>query len=328
MLRWLILSCLIFAVRQTGDQIVRTSTSPDGQWEVTIVYVPPESPTGLGGYAVFSENMTTHQRLQLGDLPRRLMAVSEPYFGEWVSNTQFAIRVDGPESFSGSLYIADASQENSVETMQGWVYDFREQPPRYEYLETDALIRWKTGTFTAFHHACSLALYDAFGLRQFLLGYDCAGSTSMYGDCQPLHYLGEANRFRNGRDRYIYLRFDAPPEASSMIRMIDAVTGAQTPLLSGEIEAIADMTVHEYGGISLYIYMGGSGQIDMADADCVVDFERLTDLELCTVNLSFNNQADQAHASIQWIEESTITADGAPLTIRAYPSVRVQSFLC
>lgn len=126
------------------------TTSPDSNW-VVLAAIRPETYTDSFEYYGFE--LATSNLNYLGKIYYDMFAVTYPSFGEWVSDSLGSIHdITGPESMSDGFYVFDVTQADSLElAAQGWVYDFYNDPPRYEYTLTDQFIQNKTGSVSREH---------------------------------------------------------------------------------------------------------------------------------------------------------------------------------
>lgn len=219
--------------------------SPNGDWLMLFATVENEI---YNDFTLYSYEIATRQLRYLGYIEYEIPSMFPPQLDNWVSNHLGAVNysVDGEWS-SNPFYIFDASQENSLElAVRGWVYDFYDNPSRYEYLETSEFVMFQTGSEVT-SMFCNLMIYDELGLRNFDLGYACGS----YGDDYECSVLEAVE------GGYIYLRFDSPESSTSTITFLDYITGEKRDILTAEIEAISAVIED-----TVYYFADDSGQID------------------------------------------------------------------
>lgn len=110
--------------------------------------------------------------------------------------------------------------------------------------------------------------YDANGLRNFDLGYDCGRYSSDTFDCATSLY-------RVGDD-YVYLEFDEDPTAMSSVVLLDTETGEKHTLLEGEIEALVDVSPD---GQYFAVIGGHTRRVDAVDNWCNISTDYMDYVE-------------------------------------------------
>lgn len=230
------------------DLMSEPTISPDGNWLVVINVVSEYvNNQESDSYDVYSFEIATAQLNHLGRIYDDMMASYPPsILHNWVSNTKGLISYGPPqESISKSYYGFDVSQSDNLELLvQGWMYDFYRDPPRYDYVTTSGFLSWKTGSeIFPEDTRCVFLRYDPTGLQQHDLGYDCIGADVAVWD-----------------NRLATLRLDSDPSEFSTLISYDLNTREFTEIVSGEIE-------WWFGGLSGYVLllMDDSGQIDLVD---------------------------------------------------------------
>jgi hypothetical protein len=198
--------------------------SPDGQWLLLGGYDADEN--GIDPYLeLYSYHLPTCELLHLGQLDYvPYLSGYLPQVQDWVSSTQGLIQEysDG-ESNSDRFYIFDVSRPESLElAVVGWMYNFYEVPPRYEYMTTHSFLEWKTGSVWNEHQNCIFNLYDARGFRTYDLGYSCAPRIGS-------DYC-ENGAMRIGDD-YLFIRSEREEQGYNTLTYLDTETGELTDLL-------------------------------------------------------------------------------------------------
>lgn len=201
-------------------QLAPAAVTPDGEWlilgtssgEVTL----PITTT------YYSYHPATGQRHALGQVTIRsgINSIGNNGFTRWLSTTRGAFEISyGGESVADEYYAFDVTQPDSFQLItSGWMYDYYDDPPRYEYTETYAFTLWETGSF-ATTSRCNFTLYDATGVYRREVGYDCIG----------------ARVFRAGED-YLTVRVDSPESAKSRLLRFNPHSGYEVTHLLDEIE--------------------------------------------------------------------------------------------
>jgi hypothetical protein len=230
------------------EYVSEPAISPDENWLVAIVTVSEQvNDHEIYSYDVYGFEIATGRLNYLGRISHNMMASYPPGISHnWVSDTNGLISYGPPqESLSKSYYGFDASQPDSLEiVVQGWMYNFYSDPPRYDYVTTSGFLSWKTGSeIPPENTRCVFLRYDATGVQQHELGYDCIGADVVVGN-----------------DRLVTVRVDSDPSEFSTLVTYDLNNREFTEIVSGEIE-------WWFGGLSPYVLllMDDSGQIDLMD---------------------------------------------------------------
>jgi hypothetical protein len=227
---------------ETFSPSATLSLSPDKKWLALLGYMAGTSNTS--DYSViYSYEIATKRLNYLGKTDYG----EYTFFEDWVSNTRGTLSNGPPqESLSKDYFTFDVTEPNSLKlVVRGWMYDFYDNPPRYEYVTTKAFLEWKTGSEVFGHTHCQFTLYDSAGVHDYDLGYDCSYA-----------------RVIRGKDGYFYVRIDSNPSAVSTLVYLDIRTGSMTDLFTGEIEGIESVSPD---GRYIAMVMDTSGQIDVVD---------------------------------------------------------------
>lgn len=267
--------------------------SPDGKWVAFMGYANDDAtPQAITDVQVYSYNVVTHTINHLGEVPFDNFS-DGPGFRQWVSNIRGTISYGPPqESVSDYYYTFDVTQPDSLELITiGWMYDYQENPLRYEYVTTDEFLEWKTGSHSDSHVSCEFLLYDTDGVHEYELGYDCIFA----------HIVRTGNQ-------YLYVRVDENPSDFSTLVQLDPDTGEQTDLFAGEIEGIESVSPDGHYAL---IVMDQSGQVDLADSYFdYVSWENLPGAYLAilnTVSRKIIYQTDAyAGADIYWLDDNSL----------------------
>jgi hypothetical protein len=217
--------------------------SPDGKWLALMGFITDADGT-IERYEFYGYEVARDKLNYLGSIPYDMFATYPPGFGPWVSKIYGLIGYGPPqESLSKDFYAFDVSRPNSLQLIaRGWIYDFYDNPPRYEYTTTKAFLEWKTGAEHPEDTPCTFLLYDATGVHQYELSYDCSFNRVL----------------RVSGSTYIYVHTYEGITNRGILSTIDAHTGEKEEVTNGLIVYLESVSPD---GRYVVLVMDGDEQI-------------------------------------------------------------------
>jgi hypothetical protein len=230
------------------------SQSPDKMWLLLESF---DYTTLAAGYTFYGYNLAENELKLLGivENDRRI----DGYFDtdEWVSNTLGSmIFITPPDGSPDAFYIFDVSRSNSLELVEwgyAWRGKFKDNPPRFEYSRTNEYVGQKFGGYSSEYLNCSFWQYDATGMHEYDLGYDCEIVDRGDG-CQALHPVGEG---------YVYLQYFE--SRLPTLTYLDTTTGKKYEMFSADIESIISVSPD---GQYVALLIDNNGITDFKDNFC------------------------------------------------------------
>jgi hypothetical protein len=196
-----------------------------------------------GPYNLYSYKIDTRTLRYLGFMPPDTNAYIST-FESWLSNTQLLYEVQTMGMAvrgHGWYYVINVAHLGGIETVITSLAEYRETPPRYEYLTTHGIIIRRWDNFE--HIPCTLDIFDLTAIETYTytLGYNCSGV------------------YAPDDHRYFYVAFDSDPAAPASLSVLDIDSDTQTTILEGEIEALESVSP---GGRYAAIITDENGIID------------------------------------------------------------------
>lgn len=216
--------------------------SPDGQWLFYQQKIDKE-PSSDSVVKFFSYRLDNGEILFIGEAIRDTGFLASEHMGydgfsRWMSDTRGTIEFTYiGESSKDPRYTFEVNRANSLQSLPLFWPDLasREQEPvRYEEVITHAFRVFKSGAGGTERQTCTFTVYDATGLYQTELGYDCLGAQVMH--------RGE---------HYFTVTADGADVPDTHLVRFDAYTGKITTLFTDQIEWLYD--VSEDGRIAVMV---------------------------------------------------------------------------
>ncbi len=144
-------------------------------------------------------------------------------FLDWLGETEVTYYTEDA-LHGGSYYLINLARPNGLEAIISSDASYRENPPRYEYLSSHALLSgdWDNAS----HQPCVLEFYDLNTRLYFKdeMAYNCGG---VYGP---------------NANQYFYVAFDGDVISQSTLNMLNIQSGQRQELYRGEIEALESVS--------------------------------------------------------------------------------------
>lgn len=254
---------------------------------------------------------------------------------DWVSDVQGLLcRPNDDRTWPGaSCFSFDVTQPNSIEyafsDLRGGNVFRLDNPVRYGSVLSEDYSALITGSQNPNHPPCTLTLYDAAGLRQHELGYECIPII--------LNREGRSPYYRQGNMLY-YLTFDSPDSTVSTLRSYDIEFEAgNNALFYGEIENILSVSPDNRYVVLL---LDDNGMLESRwMGPCCFEIQgwQIAILEAATSQIVYHSEPVGVYTADQaiWLDDTTLiisaaqeyellraTEDGSVLSNRIPASLR------